>query len=134
MIPFRTTVLMLGGLLAVGCHSGDESASATPKPNDVLDVHPAAMTAPTPVYTPVATAAPLTPMMASDSMVAAPAQPIVADAPNPASGKHVVKHGETMYSIARTSYGDGKQWQRIAAANPGVSPLTLKVGQTLAMP
>ena len=40
----------------------------------------------------------------------------------------------TLYSIAKTSYGDGKQWQKIASANPGVSPSTLKVGQTLVIP
>ena len=52
-----------------------------------------------------------------------------------ASGNtHVVKHGETLYSIAKASYGDGKQWQKIASANPGVSPSSLKVGQTLVIP
>jgi 5'-nucleotidase len=65
----------------------------------------------------------------------AAATPVVSTTPAPVAGsKHVVKHGETMYSIARQSYGDGKQWTKIASANPGVSPSGLKVGQTLIIP
>jgi nucleoid-associated protein YgaU len=45
-----------------------------------------------------------------------------------------VKKGDTLFAIARAHYGDGKQWQRIAAANPGVSPASLRVGQMLALP
>jgi transposase len=39
-----------------------------------------------------------------------------------------------IYSISRKSYGDGKQWQKIAAANPGLRPENLKVGQTIQIP
>ena len=48
----------------------------------------------------------------------------------------VFKHrkGETLYGIAKKSYGDGKQWTKIAAANPGVTPQSLKVGQTIVIP
>lgn len=49
-------------------------------------------------------------------------------------GPYTVKKGDTLYSIARTRYGDGKQWQKIASANPGVRPETLKVGQTITLP
>lgn len=51
-----------------------------------------------------------------------------------AGGSYTVKKGDTLYSIARKSYGDGKQWQRIASANPGLRPETLKVGQTITIP
>ena len=47
---------------------------------------------------------------------------------------YTVKKGDTLYAIARAKYGDGKQWQRIAQANPGVSPSSLKVGQTITLP
>ena len=50
------------------------------------------------------------------------------------SGSYTVKKGDTLYSIARTHYGDGKQWQRIASANPGLRPSSLKVGQTITIP
>jgi nucleoid-associated protein YgaU len=48
--------------------------------------------------------------------------------------KYIVKQGDTLYHIAKVRYGDGKQWQQIASANPGVSPTTLKVGQVLVIP
>ena len=34
---------------------------------------------------------------------------------------YTVQKGDTLYKIAKTHYGDGKQWNRIVAANPGVS-------------
>ena len=48
---------------------------------------------------------------------------------------HVVRRGETWFAIARTTYGDGGQWHRLAAANPGVAAAgPLKVGQKLIVP
>ena len=51
-----------------------------------------------------------------------------------AGQRYTVKSGDTLYHIAKVQYGDGKQWQRIAGANPGISPTSLKVGQVLVMP
>jgi len=48
--------------------------------------------------------------------------------------RYTIKAGDTLYHIAKVQYGDGKQWQRIASANPGISPTSLKVGQILVMP
>jgi len=45
-----------------------------------------------------------------------------------------VKKGDTLFHIAKTEYGDGKKWTVIASANPGISPQTLKPGQTLFIP
>lgn len=45
-----------------------------------------------------------------------------------------VKKGDTLYAIAKAQYGDGKKWERIAAANPGLTPGTLRAGQTLTIP
>ena len=39
-----------------------------------------------------------------------------------------------MFGIARNRYGSGGQWQRIAAANPGLSPETLKAGTVIVVP
>ena len=73
-------------------------------------------------------------------------QPVVYDAPVMASpvgggsgstisgGSYTVKKGDTLYGIARNRYGDGKQWSKIASANPGLRPETLKVGQTITLP
>jgi 5'-nucleotidase len=50
------------------------------------------------------------------------------------SKTYVVKPGDTLFRIARNRYGEGSAWHNIAAANPGLSPATLKAGQTLVMP
>ena len=58
-------------------------------------------------------------------------------APNAAEtsgSSYTVQPGDTLYHIAKVHYGNGNQWQRIASANPGVSPTALKVGQVLAVP
>ncbi len=49
-------------------------------------------------------------------------------------GTYTVKKGDTLYGIAKKKYNDGKQWQKIASANPGLSPSSLKVGQTITLP
>jgi 5'-nucleotidase len=94
----------------------------------VLDV-----TAPAPATTASA------PTVAAVEPVAAPAAvtqtPSVAPAATTASGSsYTVKKGDTLFRIAKEHYGDGKKWQQIAAANPGVTPTSLRVGQTLVMP
>jgi 5'-nucleotidase / UDP-sugar diphosphatase len=65
------------------------------------------------------------------------AQPVMYDTTPMAAnngGNYTVRKGDTLYSIARQRYGDGKQWTRIASANPGVKPETLKVGQMIVIP
>ncbi len=57
-----------------------------------------------------------------------------ASASSGGTNKYTVKKGDTLYAIARKNYGDGKQWQKIASANPGLSPSSLKVGQTISIP
>ena len=51
-----------------------------------------------------------------------------------AGGKYTVRRGDTLWKIAATHYGSGSQWQKIAAANPGLAPETLKAGQTIVIP
>ena len=118
-------VAALVGFVAVGC------ASNKPKTADagVMDVTAPpsnSQSAYTPAPQPVA-AQPVTydtmPNNTSSNMGVATA-----------GGSYTVKKGDTLYSIARKSYGDGKQWQKIASANPGLRPETLKVGQTITIP
>jgi 5'-nucleotidase len=93
------------------------------------------VTAP-PAYTPAPsyTAAPVQPVYDSAPVVASAVSPGYSSTATLAGGSYVVKKGDTLYGIARTHYGDGKQWQKIAAANPGLSPTSLKVGQTITLP
>jgi len=48
-----------------------------------------------------------------------------------AAGTYVVKSGDTLSNIG-TKFG--VSWQRIAAANPGINPNSLKIGQELYIP
>jgi 5'-nucleotidase len=49
-------------------------------------------------------------------------------------GPYTVQHGDTLFRIAKEHYGDGKQWKRIASANPGLTPANLKAGQSIMLP
>jgi nucleoid-associated protein YgaU len=57
--------------------------------------------------------------------------------PAPAAGgarSYVIRQGDTLEAIARAQLGDGQKWRQIAAANPGVNPNNLKIGQTISIP
>ena len=118
----------LMGIFIVGCQNKkDQTANA-----DVLDVSAPANTAPSaytpPAQTPIA-AQPVT----YDTMPSMSGGNATANV-GTTGGPYTVKKGDTLYSIARSRYGDGKQWQKIASANPGLRPETLKVGQTITVP
>ena len=55
-------------------------------------------------------------------------------APKPQLTNYQVKAGDSMSSIAQSWLGDATRWQLIAAANPGVDPMALQIGQTLKLP
>lgn len=59
-----------------------------------------------------------------------PAPPAAAEA----GREYVVKSGDTLEAIARSQMGDGQKWKSIVAANPGINPTNLKIGQKLRIP
>jgi len=61
-------------------------------------------------------------------VVAAPAAPVAG------TTQYTIKSGDTLEGIARTQMGDGQKWQLIAAANPGLDPKALKIGQKITIP
>ena len=113
-------------VVAAGCQKKAETASVNPSVTDVGSAQPQAQ------------------------QPAVAQQPVVEDTFTPAAGAAVadanggggmlpggtytVKKGDTLYGIARQRYGDGKQWVRIAEANPGLRPEALKAGQTITVP
>ena len=128
-----TGALIWIGLPLVFAVSGgcQHKADGVPMNSSAMDINAQ------PAYTPAASFTPVPAQPVYDSA------PVVASAVTPgyggstgetAGGSYVVKKGDTLYGIARTHYGDGKQWQKIASANPGVSPTSLKVGQTITLP
>ena len=57
--------------------------------------------------------------------------------PRPGEHSHVVQPGDDLWSLAERYYGQGREWRRIAAANPEVltgGPDRLVVGWRLAIP
>jgi 5'-nucleotidase len=120
--------------VAAGCNQNKPPASASLTPTPAV-----AQLSPMPEQTP----APIEAAVAQ--------QPIDTSTPTPMSdvsmssggsfgsastsgGKYTVKTGDTLYHIALSHYGEGKQWKKIALANPGVSPSHLRVGQVLVLP
>ena len=94
----------------VGCQK--KATNSIPSNTSVTDITPA----PAPAYQP-----------AQPAQSNQPQQPVVYDSMQTGSGgtnggtamgsgNYTVRKGDTLYSIAKTRYGDGKQWQRIAAA------------------
>jgi 5'-nucleotidase/UDP-sugar diphosphatase len=139
---YRWFPILLATLAFAGCQAQKPASQTSPA---VLDVSPTqtplastgsstyAPPPPTPTYMLPSAIPPPQPIPVVETTAPPAAIPAAATAPATAS-KYTVKKGDTLYHIAKEKYGDGKQWQRIAAANPGVSPTTLKVGQTLVMP
>ncbi len=142
---------MAVGVLAVtalaGCEATPGGDAAAVRP-DVTDIRPAPKaatadastggpavydmsglipTAPQPLTEPAAVpAAAVVPP--STVMFTPPARP------SPVHGRtHIVTRGETLFAIARAQYGDGRQWKRLAAANPAAAG-GLRVGQQIVLP
>jgi 5'-nucleotidase / UDP-sugar diphosphatase len=121
-VKIAISMLALAALMAGGCEMN------RPTNDSALD-----LSGNTP--TPVASAQPAS--IAPTPMVTAapdPASPTINAAVAPASNTYTIKHGDTLWKIAATHYGDGKKWKQIADANPGINPSGLRVGQTITLP
>jgi nucleoid-associated protein YgaU len=107
---------------------------------DVTDIRPIEPATPAAYQPPVIDNSgliPTAPQAVTTEASATSATPMMSTTPASATlgeKTHTVRHGETLFSIAKANYGSGKAWKKIVAANPGVSPSKLKVGQVLAMP
>lgn len=82
---------------------------------------------------------PAVPADADRSEPAAASTPIPIPTPAPnvdeAPLVHKVQWGhETLYTIALWYTGKGYHWQRIAAANPGINPQRIRIGDTIRIP
>lgn len=120
----------------VGCNGNKQQQAQNAAPIDSTTTHDVTDVA---VMPPVSTAAydpmtvtptPVQPVSTSYASTATPASSMMVSA----GSTYTVRRGDTLFGIARTTYGDGKQWKRIANANPGISPQSLRVGQTLNLP
>ena len=125
-IVLFTFFVILG--LVLGCGNKNSTAKAN---RSVLDVAPA----PLPSAEPQLAALPINDTPSAVAFEAPRPQSAVAVSPVAASPKtYTVKKGDTLFSIAKTQLGSGRDWQKITAANPGLTPQKLKAGQQIAMP
>jgi len=115
---FAAAMILVTGI-AAGCGGNKKPADTQPQA-EITPVQPAvAAYTPTPAPAPVTTVTP-----------EAPTATVVATA----GGSYTVKKGDTLWKIAQSKYGDGRKWTQIAAANPGLTPAKLKVGQSITLP
>ena len=149
--PTVGLVAILGGLIALtlGAGCADKPSLDAPGANvtassngpqaSALQVStpPASTPAYVPPTQPPAYAPPPAPPAADPVVTQAPtlAASTAADAGIAAAGStYTVQHGDTLFRIAKQHYGDGKQWTRIASANPGLTAANLKAGQKIVLP
>jgi 5'-nucleotidase len=126
---FLATVTLVTTIGVLGCGSSNkETAGGIPMNESVTEI---ASPAPVQAYQPPpASQAPQQPVYETTTQTPAPQPTGVAIG----GGTYTVKRGDTLYKIANQRYGDGKQWQRIVSANPGLDPAKLRVGQTIMLP
>jgi 5'-nucleotidase len=135
-------------LVAVGCATKKPPASASASALDVGPNQPAPAMSSTPAYTaaPVYTPPP-TPVYAPPPAPTASEWATVGQVSVPdkvvkrsssvdsSAGKtYTVIKGDTLYKIAKDHYGDTKMVSKIEAANPGMEPSKLKIGQKIVLP
>jgi phage tail protein X len=124
LVKITISMLVLAAFMVGGCETN------RPTNDSALDL---SGNAPTPVAS------------AQPASVAPSAYPMTTAAPEPATGTinaavapasntYTIKHGDTLWKIAASHYGDGKKWKQIADANPGIAPSSLRVGQTITLP
>lgn len=61
-------------------------------------------------------------------------QPIDVEPRDQAHQVHVVRKGDTLFSLAETYLGDGRLWKKIAQANNIQDPSNISVGTRLVIP
>jgi 5'-nucleotidase / UDP-sugar diphosphatase len=91
----------------------------TPAPGPVAYASPVAYSSPAPMQS-----------MTPDPALSSSASPAGAASSN----SYTIRKGDTLWKIATAHYGDGKKWHEIADANPGLSPSSLRVGQSISLP
>jgi len=125
---------MLAGLACAGCNQTKKTVQAggpeaVPTSGDT--VKPPA--SPGGEVTPPAPATSLTSLVPPEPKPVTPAVTPAVAIPA-AGGTYTVKKGDTFIKIAREVYGDPSRMKDIIAANPGIEPRKLKVGQTIVLP
>jgi len=138
-MKYTLITAMLAGLVCVGCNTSKKTVQTGPPPEAIPAVPGETVK---PLAPPGGEIAPPAPATNLTSLVPPEPKPAtgVTMPPTPpappatAGGTYTIKKGDTFIKIAREVYGDPSRMKDIAAANPGVDPRKLKVGQTIILP
>jgi nucleoid-associated protein YgaU len=117
--PEHTVTPMIDSQSANSSHEGVSRTPSTPMIDTLPTTQPSSQFVATSLY-------------ASD-----PTPPAASVQPAPVAAEprtHRVASGESPYSIAQSVYGNSRYYKRILAANPGIDPRHLKIGQVLVIP
>lgn len=52
----------------------------------------------------------------------------------PVTRTYTIQKGDTLWSIAKRTYGNGQRWKDISAANPSLDPKKLLIGTQIILP
>jgi nucleoid-associated protein YgaU len=77
---------------------------------------------------------PLAPLRAPVAVTPKPAETSAAPTPLVPPPTYTVQKGDTIYGIARKVFGSDARAKDIIAANPGIDPDRIKVGQVINLP
>ena len=109
-------------LTVVGCSQDPEPDLTTPGPPPYDD---------TAQYEPVEIQEPIDSGAGFGQVSSEPAvQPLTI----PQARTYIVQKGDTLWSIAARTYGDGQRWVDIAQLNPTLDPSRMAVGQEITLP
>ena len=127
-------VVLVAGLAAVGCQKKQQRMDLPQLDAAELRAEPSPPETPAVVEEAPAAAPP--PAPSGPPVVVVPAALPEPPPPAAAPQTYVVQKSDTLYSIARRFYGDGKLWTRIDEANRGKykNPSAIPVGTVLVIP
>ena len=151
-----TVTLLAGAMLAIGCNANKKTTTPSMHASalDVAPAAPAATYTPPPAPQPVVYQAPADAQPVIADSVADASDTITPDAPplkhvapqrvvshkaaiasSTIKGtKYTIKKGDSLWSIAKSHYGDGNKWKQIASANPKLNPNKVVAGTTITLP
>lgn len=116
------------GLFSFGCDDNKATKKSTTELPPPAPIEQAPISAPAPAPAPMPVAVEPAPMPAPAHGAAK------GGGAAKAGGSYVVQKGDTLYGISRKVYGSNARVKDIIAANPGIDPNAIKVGQKIVLP
>lgn len=140
-----STLMLVAVAFSTGCQSHDTKSMAAvppPAPNgppiaannaNLYDpqLGPGTTSSVPPITVVDSTPIPVLPPAQQDAEIVTLGSPLTTSA---TSSSYTVRRGDTLWRIASNKYGNGQKWKDIINANPGLTPQSLRIGQTINLP